>query len=292
MIRKPSTIFLRKDASSIFTVFFGGLRLITILGIVFLIITLDWFSGTINDLIGKGGSTTSSGSTSIQVWDWVKLLLFPMYLVGCWYYARKHSQRVKTNVKEKTDPGRVNALILFLSPPGTQDTTLIESLIQEGGRIADKSLLNQFKGSWRMPLEAIAHHLYRLEKVIVITTEGTHKYFETFKTLVLALTTDKPTDHPRLDIQSPQDFDISMDHPLSSESFKELNDAVNAIYNQLQERHNIRHSEIIIDITGGKKTCSVAGAVVSLAKGKRFQYVSTDNYDVREYDVTLVGESD
>jgi hypothetical protein len=41
----------------------------------------------------------------------------------------------------------------------------------------------------------------------------------------------------------------------------------------------------MIDITGGQKVPGVAGAVVALGEGRRFQYVSTRDYGVHTYDV-------
>ena len=42
---------------------------------------------------------------------------------------------------------------------------------------------------------------------------------------------------------------------------------------------------MIVDITGGQKVTTVAGAVISIIEGRRFQYVSTHDYKVRTYDI-------
>jgi hypothetical protein len=46
--------------------------------------------------------------------------------------------------------------------------------------------------------------------------------------------------------------------------------------------------DIVIDITGGQKTTSIAGAVVTFNSQVTFQYVQTDDpYDVLIYDVVV-----
>ncbi len=42
---------------------------------------------------------------------------------------------------------------------------------------------------------------------------------------------------------------------------------------------------MIIDVTGGQKPTSIAGALMTLYYDREFQYVSTQNYKVKSYDV-------
>jgi len=50
----------------------------------------------------------------------------------------------------------------------------------------------------------------------------------------------------------------------------------------------IPNYDVLVDITGGQKVPTVAGAAVALADGRHFQYVSTHDYQVRTYDVTYL----
>jgi hypothetical protein len=54
----------------------------------------------------------------------------------------------------------------------------------------------------------------------------------------------------------------------------------------IEDSRGLRASDILIDVTGGQKPTSIAGAAVALAEGRCIQYVSTRDYRVRVYDVT------
>ena len=46
---------------------------------------------------------------------------------------------------------------------------------------------------------------------------------------------------------------------------------------------------MLVDVTGGHKTNSIAASVATLAKGRQFQYINEDKI-VRNYDVTYFDE--
>ena len=46
-----------------------------------------------------------------------------------------------------------------------------------------------------------------------------------------------------------------------------------------------RHNPVVIDITSGQATCSAVGAALSFAVGECIQYVSTNGYAVKQYDL-------
>jgi hypothetical protein len=73
------------------------------------------------------------------------------------------------------------------------------------------------------------------------------------------------------------------------ESASELKDAMRAVFAALRKRR-LRDSDILVDITGGSKVASVVGAVFSLGKDQRFQYVSQHDYRVIPYNVTYIAE--
>jgi hypothetical protein len=300
MIRMPSSIFFRKNASAILSAFGGGLRPVTIVGIALLLVSLNCFSSALNEVISDR-LIGQSNPLNVWIWNCSQLVFFPVFLVFCYCIVRKHSQCIKTDVKVFKNPRRGRALVLFLSPASAVDKSLVEQLTKAGGRIADKKVRESFKGAWRMPLEAIAYHLYGLDQVVVIATEGDKDTdgtqirkgslddYPKFKSLVNALTsTEGAGDSPRLDIRLPADIGIQH-KALKSGSFKEINRVVNEVSVRLNTVDHIKDLDIVVDITGGTKICSVAGAVVSLGRGKRFQYVNTETYEIVEYDVTVEG---
>ena len=76
------------------------------------------------------------------------------------------------------------------------------------------------------------------------------------------------------------------DNGLDFEDVRELVEALDKIYQGLKEECGYKAQDILIDITGGQKVSTIAGAIVSLSEGRSFQYVSTKNYSISTYDVT------
>jgi len=136
--------------------------------------------------------------------------------------------------------------------------------------------------SWRMPLEAIAHHLPELRHVIVIPSAdvsdarpGTFRCAERFKELLKTL---------------PDVADVEVViHPqkgVDYEKMEALDAALNDVIEHLLHDKGLTKRQVVIDITGGQGTCSAVGALRALDEDLRFEYVSTADYHLREYDVT------
>jgi hypothetical protein len=72
------------------------------------------------------------------------------------------------------------------------------------------------------------------------------------------------------------------------EDLKELTKVIYRAVRQLLEELEMSEEDIIIDVTGGQKTTSIAGAVVTLNSQVSFQYVQTNKpYNVVAYDVII-----
>jgi hypothetical protein len=205
-------------------------------------------------------------------------------------------------------PARVKGLVLFLSPPG-QDTDLIQQIFdgKTASGINDKHFRERFVGAWRMPLEAIFYHLERLKEVVIIPSAdltkadgsqvpGTFLKVEMFIRLVSTLIQlSNPKGDLRLrgfaqciadsnlDEKPCADFSRGVDF----EKVAPLVEAVEFSYDILRSL-GIPSYDVLVDITGGQKVPTVAGAAVALADGRHFQYVSTHDYQVRTYDVTYL----
>jgi hypothetical protein len=76
-----------------------------------------------------------------------------------------------------------------------------------------------------------------------------------------------------------------MESSVDFENAQALVDAVEQAFDWLHDQQ-INDYEIMVDITGGQKVPTVAGAAVALGEGRRFQYVSTRDYKVCAYDIT------
>lgn len=140
-------------------------------------------------------------------------------------------------------------------------------------------------------------HLGRLKQVAVICSadamdkaDGTWREFDRFKELVLHLTNqshievfDAAAEIWQQDKQSPQNKGVDF------EDVTRLVDLVNSVYQRFYEQ-GIEDRDIMVDITGGQKVATIAGAAIALAEGRRFQYVSPrGGYKVHHYNVTYHG---
>ena len=111
------------------------------------------------------------------------LVVFPAFFTLLWIFLSiRASQTVRVSVIQDKEPPQVRGLILFLSPPGLKDKQLIDE-IREGKiscQLADPAGRAKFNGPWRMPLEAIAYHLARLKRVVLIPSQDSEKSIGTW----------------------------------------------------------------------------------------------------------------
>ncbi|HKJ21688.1 MAG TPA: hypothetical protein VKA13_01250 [Gammaproteobacteria bacterium] len=264
----------------------GSSHLIALSSALVVLITLDWFSSTL-----YRGVQWLQGI--LVAWGWPAIAadgltgLAPFLVVILWLVlaARRAANRIHVAVTSDRYPDACRVLVLFLStPPGeTPD-------IGAGGNFADKDVRARLAAHpWRMPCEAIAAHLPRLETVIVVPSAdggpdgarpGSYRSLPAFKELVRSLAGARPVEVLGLGEVVPR-FERGIDF----EDIRTLVDALQEVYARLHADH-IPENEIRIDITGGTKPTTAAGATVALAEGRRFQYVSTATYEVHTYDVT------
>jgi hypothetical protein len=183
-------------------------------------------------------------------------------------------------------PQKVRALVLFLSPASGPDRDeAFKKLSEPGFRLTKEGLSQLGKFSWRMPLEAIAYHLERLSYIYVIPSsdsvnaKGTHLDFSDFIKILDRLLENH-------DLCLSDDYKAGVDF----ENAQQLIECIESIYKNLHEK-DIPDYDILVDITGGQKVPTVAGAAVALAEGRRFQYVSTRDYKVIAYDITYLPDS-
>lgn len=276
-----------------------------------LLVFLGLFTSGLGGLVGRLPWFQSVDGAPSFLLELLFVIAFPSLLVGLWLYTRNSIERVRVHVIQNSNPSKAKALILFLSPIGIDlpnrpsDRPVIEQILaseQEIG-VSEESVREQFNGSWRMPLEAIAYHFERLEQVVVIpsadsqarngsTRPGTHHEMATFRALVEKLTASRRVECRSMaelipELQQPSKPLENFASGTDFEDAEALVECVELAYDYLLQR-NLPAYEVIVDITGGQKVPTVAGAAVALAEGRRFQYVSTVNYVLREYDVTYL----
>jgi len=155
--------------------------------------------------------------------------------------------------------------------------------------------------SWRMPVEGMAVHYPKIEQVVVITSsdyvkdpvkkeidEGSCHQYADFKLLVEKLFEDSGREVTVTDLYKFLDDRAEFKEGVDFEDARILVDALVAVYRKLHEK-GYQNKEIMVDVTGGPKVTTVAGAAIVLGKDQVFQYISTRDHTPRAYDVTYIG---
>ncbi len=220
------------------------------------------------------------------------------------------------------------ALVLFLSMPSIHHLPQVDAIENESGEenlkrrvraflenlntgdFLDAGWLEKEFGAmnWRMPLQAIRHHLTVeracLQQVVIIPSAddgerlGTHHLDEIFRDHVEGVLRRRFKDKPKGRVRVDRVADIVEQHDLTDadnrktdltkgvlfHDFKSLIHLLYFVFKYLKKSY--LESEILVDITGGQKTNSVAAAVFAiLVPTRRFQYIDTNSFDVRSFDV-------
>lgn len=208
---------------------------------------------------------------------------FILFILTC--LALRYSEEGKFEVFEET-PGKKKVLIPFLSavaPRGElkDSQILLEEInkIPEGKSFKEKIDLvqnNPLLRSWRMPLEAIKYHQPKLERLITITSPESSKQLTAFKELVRKFF-------------GKEIAEAIVEKQVSSfENIKEVFNILDEIYEELA-KEGYRNKDAIIDVTGGQKINSIAGAfMTSFYNDREFQYISTNTFEIKSYDVRLI----
>jgi len=224
-------------------------------------------------------------------------VLFILIFLG---YILRHSLEW---VFEEYEPNPKKGLILFLSPlsekklpekasPKEIFLEYFEKLKKENITL-DKleiKLINKQRseaanklGSWAMPTKAIQHHRKNLQKVIVLTSETSSEQFPLFKEFIEIIYPTLKGKIEEIEVK-PKKENISLKN--SFEDLEAVAEAVNKAYKEL-ENEKIDARDVIIDVTGGQKSNSIAAAILTVLDNKEFQYISTVDYKLRAYDVRL-----
>jgi hypothetical protein len=217
----------------------------------------------------------------------IAVILFGATLARLAWLAAGARRRYRALVTKDDRPAQAKGLVLFLSSLRVNHTRGIDesSALQE--KMPQIDGIDAFRAAfpmlnWRMPLEAIAYHLPRLERVIVICSsgaDGSARQFPLFRELcgrVFPQATLRPMDAAELDTR--------FNGGVAFEDVDAVSRATDTAYQWLLD-HGAALSDILIDITGGLKPNAVAATAVALAEGRRIEYVTFD-YRVTVYDVT------
>ena len=212
--------------------------------------------------------------------DWVpwvvnwKLAFSIMVAIGILMVVKNVPRHTKIKV-HADQPQTKKVLAVFLSTfgPWSQNRTETYQNIGEFKAVAgsdgfDRERIN--KTNWAMPLSAIDYHKKTLQEVLVFTSSGSSSQFNVFQDLVMRL-------YPSLRVKEMVSGGID---------FEDIETAFNAVNKLYRDAIASGYSEkdILVDVTGGHKTNSIAAAMATLAAGREFQYLNKERV-VRSYDV-------
>jgi len=71
------------------------------------------------------------------------------------------------------------------------------------------------------------------------------------------------------------------------EKAKNVYDFLENTYEELK-KEGFKEDDIVFDVTGGQKVIAIAGAMFAIPNDRHLQYVSTNDYSVKHYDLTYI----
>ncbi len=113
------------------------------------------------------------------------------------------------------------------------------------------------KHNWIMPLRVIKKFSDTLEKVVIVASRESFPHFEDFKELV-----EEVIPHFKGEV-------VLYGKVLDFKDIEGLSEEFNSIYRRLKDE-GYRDKDVAIDVTGGTKPVSIAGAAVTLSNPSRY----------------------
>lgn len=234
-----------------------------ILYVILLVISFSWLPDGLSELLYL--------FIPREWWAVVLKISISLLVLFLIYLQLKKAIKDKIPIEVVVDqPSAVRHLAIFLSFLRQDDLLTLEQAIN-GNKSPEEIEKILADKPWKMPLCAIKHHLSMLKNLYVFTSKETTSQFEIFKKVINIL-------YPDIVVEEYKSGGIEF------QDIKKVFEAVDGFYTDLKEK-GIKDEDIIVDITGGQVTNSVAAAVATLAEGRKFQYVSTRDKKVLRYDI-------
>lgn len=210
---------------------------------------------------------------------WMVLAAFLYNKRAAWTHVRALSRQ----------PSRAHrSVILLVSPQRPQAVNpewesqavfpLVFSEADKSVTIAGKDLkedisaLDPFRWNWQQLLRAVAPHVESVERIHLVGSGGEGSFQELGICEAILRQYLPRAKFTRTEVK---DF----------EDFAGFIESVGRIM-EAEVKGGLKETDVIVDVTGGQKTASIAAAMVTLDKRVRFQYVQTTSpYEVYTYDV-------
>ena len=156
-------------------------------------------------------------------------------------------------------------------------TRTIERTIEGECLNKDIKALDGLGWNWQQMLRAIEPHAVALERLHLIGSPDSEKTTGSHAQLAVCRT--------MLERYLPEGVEVAKAGPVDFEDFNALHRCLRGIIRQEKEA-GLKDEDIVIDVTGGQKTTSIAGATITFNTSVTFQYVQTrPPFEVYAYDV-------
>lgn len=255
-IKRITETFLGKENFSWMTLFFAAC--------IFLV--MGWLPDGVIDIITNIFKIQEGNITKA----YIQFGLSAIFLMSIGFMIKKG---LNDKVEVKNEPSsKAKILVLFLSPLVKAKLEDIQAKLQEG----TIQVIDMDGSPWEMALIGIKHHYPELEVLCIATSsgvKGTHLQMPVFKDIVVKF-------YPEI-----KEIKELIKGGMDFENFKLVYSSIEDLYKQESKNSRYKENEIIVDITGGQKPNSVAGAVATLSLGRKFQYISTIDKHVQSYDI-------
>lgn len=222
----------------------------------------------------------------------------------------EHFKKLENHQKDKPPPFTVNMKNTYLYfsirfAKNNKNLYTPRNLLETADEMA---LFFSGNHPWEMTLRSIHHHLEQktLEKVFFIVSEGSRGSFNSVTCLISCLhwalrsmntsldfaiavkTLNEEHQNIKLiDIEQPDTVDLSQFTGMNFESYEQTSDALNAVLNSSKIAQLGLHN-VVVDITSGQKTASVASALAASVSDSTNQYVDTNSKVVKGFDFKYV----
>ena len=221
---------------------------------------------------------------------WTLLMVF-LLVIGSSLMLYRHRRRflpVRSLSRTASSSNPYSHLILIISPPLPEPSfpqdqlfppTIGTVTLGAGSLDDDIESLKAVRWNWQQLLRALRalkdsstlKYIYLIGSSSSPDSKGSYDWLEPCKALI--------------GNYFPETGVVKYEKPVDFENLRDLMDAINAII-QIAKEEGAQERDIIIDVTGGYKTASIAAALATLHNKVTFQYVQTNPpYEVFAYDV-------
>jgi len=228
---------------------------------------LGWFGDTCLMLLQAWDENIALPGWKVILIGVIPFLSLLFWNVYRWQQAEGKVMDFRAKV-ENVQPHK--AVILFLSGISDENFKLASA--------GDMEVFNKQHFQWSQCKRGLEVHSDTLERVWVVCSKESAAQFDAFKSLFTMI-------HPDVE------FEKLADDGVDFSDVKTMVEHIEALFHRLPK--GISETDTIIDITGGTKTASIAGMLVTLVSKKRdIQYVlvkDDQSYEVKTYGYDIKG---